>query len=73
MDSETNKHLELVILAESAACCLYPGDQLGVHPPQLGRPRHRGACPLGGAGRTVGGTATASSSQLGLIKVIDNF
>ena len=73
MDGETDKHLELVILAESAACRLNPGDQLGVHPPQLSRPRHCGARPLGGAGRAVGGTATASSSELGLIKVVDNF
>ena len=73
MNSETDKHLELVILAQSAARRLDLGDELGVHPPQLRRPRHSGAGPLGGTGRAVCCTSTAPASELRLIEVIDNF
>ena len=43
MNSETHEHLELVILAQSAAGGLYLCDQLGVHPPQLRGPGHGAA------------------------------
>ena len=39
-DGEADEHLELVIFAQPGAGGLYLGDELGVHPPQLSRPRH---------------------------------
>ena len=63
MNCQTDKHLKLVILAQSAAGRLNLGDQLGVHPPQLGGPGHcAGSAAWGHLLRracwTVTGTAT---------------
>ena len=72
---EADEHLELVILAEPAAGRLDLGDQLGVHPPQLRRPRHRRAAPLGRAGGAVGrapAPAARCPRQLRLVEIVDN-
>ena len=37
---EADEHLELVILAQPGTSGLNLGDELGVHPPELGGPGH---------------------------------
>ena len=77
MNSQADKQLKLVILAQPVTSSLNPGDQPGIHSSQLSGPGHCAGSSVRwiessrGVSRAVVGAT--SNSQLRLVEVINNF